>query len=441
MTLRKTACILALALFVVAAHPARAQLFGDLEQDATGRPADMAALGMANAGVALIDPDLVFSYNPAQLGQLPLDRLHLQVLGLRFGFSPDIFDKLDFIQGDLQDAIDTGIENLYEDDRAELEALYDQARGLAEEESVLAAQILLPQAFFRAGPVNVGIGAYLQGYSRVQFSPDLVPVLDAYGQTEFILPVAVGYRVPGTAIDEFQTGGLSVGGTIRYIRRQVTAKQSPIDALDDTESLYFFRGSGLGLDIGAHYEEVLPNVNAGLAIFNLIGGGVDLNFEGGRIPFDDSESTGPFEILFGVSEPTDASPLSAADSLEFQELEARFAERSAAPIVRLGAAYDLDLDLANSALSGVSIALDYTSRSTSEFTQPFGAHWRLGVGFELVNIVHARAGYAQGYPALGVGIDTRFAQFDYAFFSVEDGRLPGQLRRSNHRFQMRFGLF
>ncbi|MEL6612192.1 MAG: hypothetical protein AAFQ53_08870, partial [Bacteroidota bacterium] len=70
MTLRKTACILALALFVVAAHPARAQLFGDLEQDATGRPADMAALGMANAGVALIDPDLVFSYNPAQLGQL-----------------------------------------------------------------------------------------------------------------------------------------------------------------------------------------------------------------------------------------------------------------------------------------------------------------------------------------------------------------------------------
>ncbi|MEO1478656.1 MAG: hypothetical protein AAFV01_08775, partial [Bacteroidota bacterium] len=181
-------------------------------------------------------------------------------------------------------------------------------------------------------------------YSRVQFSPDLVPVLDAYGQTEFILPVAVGYRVPGTAIDEFQTGGLSVGGTIRYIRRQVTAKQSPIDALDDTESLYFFRGSGLGLDIGAHYEEVLPNVNAGLAIFNLIGGGVDLNFEGGRIPFDDSDSTGPFEILFGVSEPTNASPLSAADSLEFQELQARFAERSAAPIVRLGAAYDIDFD-------------------------------------------------------------------------------------------------
>ncbi|MEL7361198.1 MAG: hypothetical protein AAFN13_03935 [Bacteroidota bacterium] len=434
--------LLVLALLVAAAAlPARAQLFGDLEQDATSRPATMAALGMANAGVALVDPDLVFSYNPAQLGQLPLDRFRLQVFGVRFGFSPDIFDKLDFIQGDLQDAIDIGIENLYEDDRARLEALYDEARGLAEEESVVAAQVLLPQAFFRAGPVNVAIGANLHVLSRVQFSPDLVPVLDAYGQTEFILPIAVGYKVPGTAIDEFQEGGLAIGGTIRYIRRQVTAKQAPIDALDNTESLFFFQGSGLGLDIGAHYEEVLPNVNAGLAIFNLIGGGVDLTYEGGRIPFDDGGSPGPFEVLFGVSEPDNAAPLTAADSLEFQELEARFAERSASPIVRLGAAYDIDFDLSASALSGVSVALDYTSRSTSEFTQPFGAHWRLGVGFELVDIVHARAGYAQGYPAFGVGVDTRFAQFDYAYFSVEDGRLPGQLRRANHRFQMRFGLF
>ncbi|MEM6783446.1 MAG: hypothetical protein AAF624_06890 [Bacteroidota bacterium] len=433
--------LILLFLVAVTALPAHAQLFADLEQDASGRPASMAALGMANAGVALVHPDLVFSYNPGQLGQLPLDRFRLQIFGVRFGFSPDIFDKLDFIQGDLQDAIDIGIENLYEDDRERLEALYDQARGLAEEESVLAVQVLLPQAFFRAGPVNVGIGAYIQGLSRVQFSPDLVPILDGYGQTEFILPVAVGYKVPGTALDEFEQGGLAIGGTIRYVRRQVTAKQAPIDALDDNESLYFFQGSGVGLDIGAHYEEILPNVNVGLAIFNLIGGGVDLTYEGGRIPFDDGGTPSPFEILFGVSEPDDAAPLTAADSLEFQELEARFSDRSSSPIVRLGAAYDIDFDLTTSALSGVSVALDYTSRSTSEFTQPFGAHWRLGVGFELANIVHARAGYAQGYPALGVGVDTRFAQFDYAFFSVEDGRLPGQLRRSNHRFQMRFGLF
>ncbi|MEM9996960.1 MAG: hypothetical protein AAF809_04610 [Bacteroidota bacterium] len=429
-----------LSLLLLAALPSRAQLFGDLEQDATGRPASLAALGMANAAVALVDADYVFSYNPAQLGQLPLDRLQMNFVGLRFGFSPDLFDKTDFITGDLQDAIDFGLEELYEEDRDRLESLYDRARTLAQEESVLAAQVVLPQAFFRAGPVNVGIGAFVHGIARFQFSPDIVPVLDAYAQTEFLLPVSVGYRVPGTARFLDGVGGLSLGATVRYIRRQVTAKQTPLDALDDTQSLYFFRGSGLGLDIGAHYQEVLPNINVGLAVYNLIGGNVDLTYEGGRVPFDGSNAPGPFEVVFGVSEPTEEA-VSPEDLQEVGALEARFAERSGTPIVRLGAAYAQDFDRLTTALTGFSVALDYTSRSTSEFAQPFGTHFRFGVGLEMANLLHLRGGITQGYPALGAGVVTRFARFDYAFFSVEDGRLPGQLRRGNHRFEIRFGLF
>ncbi|MFH1006611.1 MAG: hypothetical protein V1800_03800 [Candidatus Latescibacterota bacterium] len=62
----------------------------------------------------------------------------------------------------------------------------------------------------------------------------------------------------------------------------------------------------------------------------------------------------------------------------------------------------------------------------------------MGVEYSLP-ILALRAGFNQGYPCLGFGINLKFISLDYAYFGEELGEYPGQDPQNNHLLAMRLG--
>jgi hypothetical protein len=263
----------------------------------------------------------------------------------------------------------------------------------------------------------VGAGLFGVGGTRLRFSDAGagVPYLDAFGQADVILPVSAAVVVPETP--------LAVGVTASYTRRRVAAKAAFLDTLGpDAEHLYVFAASNFSVDAGLHAADVLPGLDLGAAVYGLLGGGFDYRYDGRR--YD----------LSGHGGEDDAAEVAA--------LEARFDGREGGPSFRVGAAYRPALpDLPGVGRSGLTVAADYVSASTSEFVQPMSAHLRLGVHVALGAAFAVRTGLSQAYPSLGATVALRHVRLDYAFFGVEDGRYLGQLGRYNHQLQLRFGLF
>ena len=279
----------------------------------------------------------------------------------------------------------------------------------------VAAEALAVQ--LKLGPLAVGAGAFADARARAKLTDGGagIPVVDAYSQADLVVPVVAALDVPGTP--------LSVGASVAYVERRVTAKSEFVDALEpDAEKVYLLGGNGVALSAGVVAHGVgLPGLDLGMAVSNL--GGV------GDLTFDRS---------WAVSTPDDAEP--ADDAGEIAEMEARFAARESAPVLRMGAAYSLPLPKV-SPVSDVAVSADWISGSTSEFDQAPETGVRVGAQARLAKVLWLRGGVAQGYPTAGVGLDLKFVQVDYATYAVEDGRTMGQLGRRNHVVQVRVGLF
>jgi hypothetical protein len=91
------------------------------------------------------------------------------------------------------------------------------------------------------------------------------------------------------------------------------------------------------------------------------------------------------------------------------------------------------------------ILVDFVD-TTYHFEEDDDAAKRINAGIELwldtwaLRAIKLRGGIHQGYPTLGLGIDTDFVQINYAHYSEELGAYAGQRRDTRHVFEVIIGL-
>ncbi len=404
-------------LTLLLAAPVSAQTFGALQQDARPFVPSLEARAMGGAVAAVPSAETAFFYNPAHLAHAE-GRLRLTVLGAGVGLSQTVNEAWAYWKDDLQPAVEEGLGEIRENDPERLDALYDEAFEIGRRPTVVRLSAYGPSFSAPVAPGwTAGAGLFGHATTRLQFSDAgaRVPYVDLFSQADVIVPLAAAMRIPGAPVP------LAVGATASYTRRYLTAKSALVESLDpDEEHLYVLTGSTLALDLGVHAQDVgVRGLDLGGAVYGLLGGGFTYRY-GSRID------------LTGEGGPDDAA--------EIEALEARFNERSGAPTLRLGAAYRVPLP-ENVAPLGLTVAADYVSASSSEYGQAVGAHLRLGAAVDLGKRLAFRTGLSQGRPSVGASLTLPGIRLDYAFFGVEDGRTAGQLPRSNHALQLRFGRF
>ncbi len=396
---------------------ADAQYFGALQQDARPVVEGLRVRAMGGAVAAAPLAETAFFYNPAHLARLDLSRPQITFIGAGASVSKAILEEYRFVRNELEPAIDEGLEEIRRDDYDRLVALYDRALELGRSQTVATLNAYGPSLQMKVSDnESIGVGLFGTNSFRMQFADAGVgvPRLDAFNQLDVIVPVTGAYGIPNSP--------LAVGATASYTRRYLTAKGALLEELDaDEEHLYVLKGSTMSIDVGIHAQDVMPNVDIGAAVYQLLGGGFNYRHTS-RI--DLTGNNGP------------------DDEVEIAQLEERFNARQTKPTYRIGAAYRVPLPPSTRAIvDKVTIATDYVSASTSEYDQTTGAHFRIGVGAEIGDMLSVNSGYSQGYPSFGASLSMRVVQLEYAYFGIEDGRSPGQLGRFNHQIQLRFGLF
>ena len=422
--MRSLTRFLLLGLVLAAPGPvAHAQYFGSLQQDARAFVPALEARAMGDAVAAVPNAETAFFYNPAHLARLQRP-FRLTVAGAGATLSTGVGDKYAYWRDDLQPAVEEGLAEIRDADYLRLEGLYFDALEVGRRQDVARVTAFGP-AFQKRLTVAgwdgaAGAGLFGTANARLRFTDAGagVPYLDFYSQADILVPVTVAAVVPRTPV--------AVGLTASYAHRYVTAKGALVETLDpEREHLYVLTGSTVGVDVGVHAQDVLPALVPGLdlggTVYNLLGGGFTYRYGGRRI---------------------DLSGSGDDDLAEVAALEVRFNSRTSRPAVRLGAAYQLPLpNLPALTLDRVTVAADYVSMSTSEYDQPMASHFRLGVEVAVSPVLSMRTGIRQGYPSFGTTLTLPGTQLDYAYFGVEDGREPGQLGRYNHHLRLRFGLF
>ncbi len=409
---------LVLAILLVSSFTvADAQTFGSLQQDARPSVVGLQVRAMGGAVAAVPMDETAFFYNPAHLVRLDLSKPKITFVGAGLSVSRGIFEEYRFVRNELEPAVEEGLEEIRLNDYDRLEALYDRALELGRSQTTMTATAYGPAVQLAISDNEaLGVGLFATNRFRNQFidAGVGVPRLDLYNQLDIILPITGAYGIPGSP--------LAVGATASYTRRYLTAKGALLEELDpEEEHLYVLRGSSIAFDAGIHAKDVMPNVDLGLAFYQLVGGGFTYRYDR-RID------------LTGNDGPNDEE--------EIAELEARFNARQSKPSYRFGAAYRVPLPPATQAfLNSLTVAVDYVSASTSEFDQPAGAHFRMGLGAQVGRIVSLHSGYSQGYASFGASVELPVVEIEYAYSGVEDGRVAGQLGRYNHLLQVRFGLF
>jgi hypothetical protein len=403
-----TALLLACAL----AAPTQAQRYSQYARAAVEAPQVLARGGTA---VALPSADAALFYNPAQLARLQGQRVRVEVLGVQTGVNGKFFGDLGFLMDDIIPAVEEGFNfPLSPEDRA----LFDDALDRGRLPTVGRAAVTLPQITVPTAWGGVSGGFFGQTTARYRFE-DVgggIPLLDLFTQADAIGAVGAAARIPNSP--------MAVGVTGRYARRAIGFKYKDLLSIDtEAEEIYLIGGSTFAFDVGVHAEGVaarLPGrLDVGLAVYDLIGGGFDYALER-RI-----ELTGQ----------------GAASSRELDQVLGAFDGRDGRVSFRLGAAYHVPPLAAVPALRHIAVTADYVSVSTSESEQPLLGHLRLGAEAQALGFARVRAGVLGGYPSLGLGLESRIARLEYAFYGEEDGRLPGQLPRFNHLVQLRLGRF
>ncbi|WP_420456352.1 hypothetical protein [Rubrivirga sp.] len=400
------------------AAPALAQLHVTPGTEAPVGATDLAGLGAGGAVVAVPTLDSPFFGNPAHV----TDRgFALTLLGVTAGAGGNVSQAWTFYADELGPAVEDGLDDLRRHDPERLEALYTEALRVGSQPKTADLAVLAPSVRLTSGPFAVGAGLYAHSVTRGRITNGGggIPFVDLYGRADLAVPVVAGVDLARTPLGLALPFGLRAGASATYLQRRVTAKASPVDALDpDGEKLYVLRGDAVRLAAGLHATDVaVRGLDLGVAVSNV----------GGRIDY-----------AFDRSVEVSGSAGTADDLDEVATLEARFDGRTSEAVVQVGAAYRLP---AVPGVSQASVALDYTSAATSDFEQSVQAGLRAGARVRLGGHLELRGGLSQGMPSAGAALVTRVARLEYATYGVEDGRLLGQLRRRNHVVQVRFGLF
>ncbi|MEP0545452.1 MAG: hypothetical protein ABJF88_00820 [Rhodothermales bacterium] len=363
----------ALFLLLAVSLPVRAQSAADAR---AAVPSPL-MLARGDAGVALPDRATALFYNPAHLGQAT--GAHVTITGLSIGSSSSVLDAIDFYENELANADDLS--------DSELEEVEDRAYDLLGSPITLRSTVHLPSFSFRAGSVGVGFGAFVQQTARAQAvdTGARYPEAAVFGQVDGIVALAAGAPVVGTP--------LTLGVSGRYVQRHVSAYREEIDDFDTPPLL---RGSTLAFDVGALYQTKVPGLTAGLAVYDLVGGGM-------------SYSRTDFYGLLG--------DVDADSDVEEQAREAL--EDRGGPSLRLGAAYQVPAERLGG-FGRAAVMADWLSSSTTEDGQGLFRKLRLGAeaGFGPIRL---RGGFGQGYPSVGAGLDLLVLRLDYALYAQQEG--------------------
>jgi hypothetical protein len=400
---------LVLMTLALLAQPVEAQRLTQYSRATVESPQVLARGG---ASVALSRSESAVFYNPAQLARIDLRRPRVETFAVQGTASTNFLDNIGFLTGDVRGAVEQGIGlPLTEEERA----LFDEAIVRGRRPAVGQAAIALPTIMVQAGGAAFAIGVHGTNTTRYRFE-DIgggVPLLDLFSQADLIASVAGAVEIPSSP--------LAAGATVRLAQRYLGSKVKDLLSMDsEYEALYIVSGSTMAVDLGLHAADVAPTLpgrlDLGLAVYDLLGGGFSYELDR-RI------------ALAGSSNP---------DDQELVGLLAELASRDGRPTVRAGAAYHF---LESVPVADLAVALDWVSASTSESRQPVLAGLRLGAEAAVLNHFTVRAGVGQGYPSGGFGVRIPGASIEYALFGVEDGRLPGQLKRYSHLLQLKVGIF
>lgn len=406
----KSPLLVALAICSIAILPAQAQQ----SPASRGIVPSTQALGMGNATVAFPNSQSALFYNPAHLTRARISRIPITLFGVSSSVSRGVFSQLEFFQQELEPALNQGLDNLAPDHER---AIYEEAFNLGSTPSFVSGAILLPSFTMNRG--NFGVGGGLFGNTVAQYHIEDAgggtPAIDFAAIADLIAVGAGAYNLSGMGIQ-----GLSVGVSGKYLRRYASLKAKPLDAFDEDESYYVLGDDQFSLDFGLNYESKLGitpgKLSFGLAFYEIALGAFEYEFVS---YFSKNERRRDDDAI----------------ALEVARAQRLYTPQSS---YRAGVAYVLDP--ASSFLTKTGIALDYVGEDTT-VPRPWLAHFSVGVQTTLVEIFSLRAGLNQGYTTAGAGIRLPFMRIDYAFYGVEQGRIPGQLPNWNHRIQFLLGSF
>ncbi len=399
-----------LLLLMLCPPRAEAQSFLQTDRSFLQSPA---ALGMGNAGVALPSPETVFFYNPAHLARALPEGNYATALGLRASGSTNLQQQYGFYRDRLQPAIDSGLDNLTDTDE---DRLYDEAWVLGRRRALATGDVILPSGLFRIGrAAGMGIGLFAHSLVRYRLTDGGagVPTLHGTGQVDLMAVLPVAFDLGFLGLER-----LSVGAAGKITRRYLTLKSKPLDAFNEDEDAYVLKATSRSLDLGLLYAmpDALPgHLTLGAAFF-------------------DWRST-PFIYTFSHN----LTGRSADNELLIARELGLAQRRALSPSYRIGAAYAFRPDARR--FKNAALAIDYVGYQDPRFKQTLWTHFRLGIRTQVGGPLHLRAGLSQGYPTVGAGLHFGFMRLNYAFYGVEEGRIPGQAPRWHHAAQIAIGAF
>ncbi len=372
------------------------------------------ALGMGDAVAAIPSPHTALFYNPAHFAYLPPFRPIINAIGVRTAFNSNVVEQINYYRKDLKPATEDGLENL---SAAELSKLYERALDLGRQRTFLNAAVLGPSIMLNAGRIGVGGGLYGNSYIRYHFSDAGagVPRIDMAGVADGIITAGGGMHLGFIGLRDVAFG---VNG--KYIQRYATIKKKPLDVIGAEEPLHIFSAKAVSFDFG---------VLAEIPLFQFIPG----RFQFGAAVYD----IAPRKFSFQYDR-TWSSSLSYDAAIVDPERQVVQESLNLSMSYRIGVAYVLPSLLGLFKETGV--AVDYVGILNPIVDQSFMTNLRIGLQLN-VPFLAVRLGYNQGYPTAGVGVSLGFIRLNYAYYGIEEGRLPGQSPSWNHAVQVSLGVF
>lgn len=372
------------------------------------------ALGMGDAVAAIPAPHTALFYNPAHFAYLPPFRPIINAFGVRTAFNSNVAEQVNYYRKDLKPAIEDGLENL---SPAELNQLYARALELGRQRTFLNAAVLGPSVMLNAGRAGVGAGLFGNSYIRYHFSDagSGVPQIDMVGVADGIVAGGGGMHL---GIIGLRDVALGING--KYIQRYATIKKKPLDAISAEEPLHIFSAKAVSFDLG---------VLAEIPVFQFIPG--RLQFGAAVYDLAPRSFSFKYDRTWNNSLSYDAAIVDPERQVVQEMLDLSMG-------YRVGVAYVLPSLLGLFKETGISI--DYVGVLNPIIDQAFLTNLRIGLQVN-VPFLAVRLGYNQGYPTAGVGVSLGFIRLNYAYYGIEEGRLPGQSPSWNHAVQVSLGVF
>lgn len=222
----------------------------------------------------------------------------------------------------------------------------------------------------KIGVVTSGFAAGAYATGEVEFRIDrgiFEPRIFATGHSDLVFSGGYGMKLP-TDLISFLPNDIYVGGALKIIeRRSIVYRTTASDAEFDSvvDSLKENKVTGFGIDFGFLYEVLPGRLDVGMKVTDFLS---DLG--------------------------DDNPPM----------------------LINVGAAFQVMPEL--------MLAADYNDMFMTT-GQNFFNRLYLGGEYALAKMLFVRAGFAQGYPSIGAGLDFGAVRLDGAIFGVEKTTRPG----------------